>query len=89
MTHAGGNPQQHTRPVKTLWDEEKERILSELEQISKAHKVKYTLARRNGEYGIYLGPFKSGRVDIVRRSNHRAFLVVSGIEWMPEVEPIS
>ncbi len=85
--HKGGNPQQHTRPVKTLPDIEKKRIRSELAEISAAHRIHYTLERRSGEWRVMLGPYVAGRVDVVTRANRRAFLVVSGIEWKPKVEP--
>lgn len=83
----GGNPKQHTRPVKTLPDVEKQRIHSELAEISAAYGIKYTLARREDEWRIMLGPFMAGRVDVVTRANQGAFLVVSGVEWKPKVEP--
>lgn len=85
--HKGGNPKQHTRPVKTLPNVEKQRIRSELAQISAAYGIKYTLERRSGEWRIMLGPYVAGRVDVVTRANRGAFLVVSGVEWQPKRKP--
>lgn len=83
----GGNPKQHTRPVKTMRDDEKRRIRSELAEISGTHGIEYALARREGEWRVMLGPFMAGRVDVVTRANRGAFLVVSGVEWQPKRKP--